>query len=307
MAKGHKPVAGSRAFWPKKRAKRIYGTVPSLPKGKGILAFAAYKAGMTQVSVIDSHKGSVTQGKEVFYPATVLKSPNLVVVGIKAYKQTPYGLKDTGTVWAETVSKDLFRKVSVPKKKEKNIEGDEFRLLVHTQPREVGKKKPELFELPVESLETAKGRLGQEIKAAEVFKEGEYVDVKGVSKGKGFQGPVKRFGVTIRNRKAKKKRRHIGVLGPRGVARVLPNSVAMAGQLGFQTRTEYNKQILKIGENGLTPKGGWVNFGELKGNYIILKGSVPGPKKRLIILRKGIRPRAEEKVEIKEIIKDSQQ
>jgi len=308
MAKGHKPVSGSRAHWPRKRAKRIYASIKSYPQGKGILGFAGYKAGMTQVSAIDSRKGSTTQGREVFYPATVLAVPGLVVFGVKAYKRTPYGLRDAGILLADNISKDLARKLSVSKKPaKKELKGDEFRIVVHTKPRETGKKRPEVFEIPVDSIETAKGKLGQEIKASEVFKEGEWVDVRSVSKGKGFQGVVKRFGVTIRDRKAKKKRRHIGVLAPRNVARVRANTVAMAGQLGFQARTEYNKLILKIGDGGLTPKGGWLRFGELKGNFLILSGSVPGPKKRLVMLRKGLRAGPEQKMEVKEIVRDSQQ
>ncbi|MBL7160361.1 MAG: 50S ribosomal protein L3 [Candidatus Aenigmarchaeota archaeon] len=308
MAKGHKPVAGSRAFWPKKRAKRIHPKMGSLPEGKGLLGFAGYKAGMTQVSVVNVRKGSPRHGKEVFLPATVLAVPPLVVAGIKAYKKTSEGLRDTGIVWADSISKDLPRKTSTPKKTKKSLEGDEFRLVVHTKPREAtGKKKPDLFELPVKGgWDEAKAFLGKELKANEIFKEGEFIDVRAVSTGKGFQGPVKRFGVTIRNRKAKKKRRHVGVMGPRGVARILPNSVAMAGQMGFQTRTEYNKQILKFGES-LTPKGGWTHFGQLKGSYLIVSGSVPGPKKRLIMLRKGIRAKREEKLEIKHISLESQQ
>lgn len=307
MAKGHKPRAGSRAFWPKKRAPRMYSTVRS--RGKGVITFAAYKAGMTQVSYVDNRKGSATQGKEVFAPATVLAAPSLVVVGIKAYQQTPTGLKDVGIQWTGSFAKELARKTTLPKKPNtKDVKGDVYRLVVHTKPRDtLGKKKPELFELPVETLEMAKEKLGKELQVTDVFKEGEYVDVKGVTKGKGFQGVVKRFGVTIRDRKAKKKRRHIGVLAPRGVARILPNSVAMAGQLGFQTRTEFNKQILKIADDGIAPKGGWVRMGPVKGSYLIVKGSIPGPKKRLVMLRKGIRGPGEEKVDVKTVVLDSQQ
>ena len=309
MAKGHKPVSGSRSYWPKKRARAPYLRIKTRLSGEGIQDFACYKAGMTQISVIDSRKGSTTQGKEIFFPATVMTAPNLVVCGIKAYKRGPYGLRCTGSVWAGNLSKDLPRKTGLPKKpKTKELEGDEFRLLVHTKPREaVGKKKPELFELLVPSKEKATELLGKELSVGDVFKEGEYVDTHSVSKGKGYQGVVKRFGVKIRTRKAKLKRRHIGVLAPRGVARVLPNSVAMAGQMGYQTRTEYNKLILKVGQDGLTPKGGWLNFGEVKGSYIVVKGSIPGPKKRLIMLRKGVRSPGNLKFEVKHISLDQQQ
>ncbi|MBW1839196.1 MAG: 50S ribosomal protein L3 [Deltaproteobacteria bacterium] len=59
----------------------------------------------------------------------------------------------------------------------------------------------------------------------------------------------------------------------------------------------------------MTPKGGWLNYGEVKEDYIILRGSVPGPKKRLIMMRKGLRAKSHEKesLELKEVILDSQQ
>ena len=134
--------------------------------------------------------------------------------------------------------------------------------------------------------------------------------MKAVSKGKGYQGPVKRFGVKVRGRKHTKKRRNIGNLSARNVARVLPGKIAFPGQLGFQTRTEYNKRILKIGTDGkINPKGGWINYGLVPGHYLLVEGSVPGPKKRLIMLRKGIRaPEGrKEPVELRQVILESQQ
>jgi large subunit ribosomal protein L3 len=64
---------------------------------------------------------------------------------------------------------------------------------------------------------------------------------------------------------------------------------------------------LKIGEKGeeVTPKGGLKNYGVIKSNYLLLEGSVPGPKKRLIRLRAAIRPPKVRFLvpEIKEIVK----
>ena len=62
--------------------------------------------------------------------------------------------------------------------------------------------------------------------------------------------------------------------------------------MGYHQRTEFNKRILKIGENGeeVTPKGGFLRYGPVKGMYLMLKGSVPGPAKRLIRLRYPARP-----------------
>jgi large subunit ribosomal protein L3 len=324
MAKGHKPVAGSRAYWPKKRAKRIYPRLKAVSSDQVMpLGFAGYKAGMTQIVYTDTRKGSPTEGREVTRSATVLDCPSLVVVGIRTYKKTHNGLKTLHTVWSEKPSKDLERKAKIHKKQDQakisDIESqvekiDDIRLLVHSKPREsgLGKKRPEVFEIPIggepsKKWEYAKGKLGQELKASEVFSEGEYLDPSAVSKGKGYQGPVKRFGIKVRPRKHEKKRRHTGVLGVRNVARVLPGKIAMAGQLGFQSRTEYNKRILKLASGELNPSGGWINYGMIKGDYMIVEGSIPGPKKRFVILRKGIRSKKTDPVEVKTVILSSQQ
>ncbi|MBU0898856.1 MAG: 50S ribosomal protein L3 [Nanoarchaeota archaeon] len=325
MAKGHKPVAGSRAFWPKKRAKRIYNIFKSYKEtGEALpLGFAGYKAGMIQVIYTDNRKNSPTNGQEIVEPVTVLECPSLIVCGIKLYKKSISGPKNTTTIWSDKIPKDLDRKTKIPKKSGKNKIADikeindysDARLLVCTKPREsgFGKKKPELFEMQVggaleEKWNYIKEKLGSEIKPEEVFKEGDWADVKSVTKGKGFQGPVKRFGVTIRGRKNEKKRRHVGNIGSVGAGRVFPGKIAMPGQLGFQTRTEYNKRILKIGTGGITPKGGFLNYGIIKGNYMLIHGSVPGPKKRLIMVRKAIRePNNKDPIEIKSMLLNSQQ
>ena len=67
--------------------------------------------------------------------------------------------------------------------------------------------------------------------------------------------------------------------------------VAHAGQTGFHTRTEYNKQIINISDNPaeLNPKGGIKHYGVIKNTSIMIKGSIPGAKKRLIVITKPIR------------------
>ena len=68
--------------------------------------------------------------------------------------------------------------------------------------------------------------------------------------------------------------------------------VAHAGQMGYHQRTEYNKWILKISSNPeeLKMKGGFIHYGNVKNSYILIKGSLPGPKKRLIRFNKALRP-----------------
>jgi len=135
-----------------------------------------------------------------------------------------------------------------------------------------------------------KNQLGKNLSVTNIFKEGQCIDVVSVSKGKGFQGPVKRLGVKIRDRKSRKTQRGIATLGPWSPSRVL-YTIARAGQMGYHQRTEYNKRILKIGANGaeISPKGGFIRYGPVKGAYVLVSGSVPGPTKRLIRLRYPMR------------------
>lgn len=329
MAKSHKPRAGSRAFWPRKRAKRTYPRMgaPSATAAQKIAGFAGYKAGMTRVVYVDNTKGSATEGQEVVRPATVLECPSLIVAAIRTYMRTPYGLRNLHTIWAQNLNKDLDRTLKIPKKTDPHAKLREVdsqaeklsdvRLVVHTMPRKtaLAKKKPEVFELQIGGDDVAakwtyaKEQLGREVKASDMLKEGDWIDVKAVTTGQGWMGPVKRFGVKVRPRKHEKKRRHGGVLGARGVARVLPGKIAQPGQHGFHTRTEYNKRVLKIGSDGLTPRGGWLGYGEVKADYMVVEGSVPGPRKRLVLIRKGIRwpEHKKEASELKHVFLDSQQ
>ena len=319
MPEVKKPRRGSLAFYPRKKAKRIYPKISTYPKIEEVkpLAFAGYKVGMTQIVVIDNNKNSPTFGQEIVVPVTAIECQPLRVVGIRAYKETKKGMKVFCEVWAEQLPKEISRKVKIGKvnqkekiqKIEKNIENiKEIRLIVATQPKLTGlkKKTPEIFEIPVggktvkEKWEYAKSILGKEIDIKDVFREGEFLDVIAITKGKGTQGPVKRFGVKIQVRKAHGYLRHVGSLGQERPGKVRW-TVAQAGQTGFQRRTEYNKKLIKIGEGKeINPKGGWIRYGVIRGKYVLIEGSVPGPKKRLIIMRKAIRAKKVfEPVEVK--------
>jgi large subunit ribosomal protein L3 len=69
-----RPKKGSQAFYPRKRAKRIYPVVSTYPETEKpkLLDFACYKAGMTNLILIDNVKSSPTYGQEVSIPATIL-------------------------------------------------------------------------------------------------------------------------------------------------------------------------------------------------------------------------------------------
>jgi large subunit ribosomal protein L3 len=277
--------------------------------GPILLGFAGYKAGMTHAFMVEDRQGSPNFGKEIVNPATVIDTPPLTVCAVRAYTRTSYGLKTLTEAWMKEPPKDINRLTTPPnnpdpqngfKKMETNLNQiSELRLLAATQPRLAGvpKKTPELLEIKIdgatikEQLEYVKNLLGKTISITDTFKEGQYVDVISVTKGKGFQGPVKRLGVKIRDRKSRKTQRGIATLGPWSPSRVL-YTIARAGQMGYHQRTEYNKRLLKMGTNGaeITPKGGFIRYGPVKGTYIVVSGSIPGPAKRLVRLRYPLRP-----------------
>ncbi|MEM5815305.1 MAG: 50S ribosomal protein L3 [Candidatus Aenigmatarchaeota archaeon] len=310
MPSNKKPREGSLAFYPRKRAFRIYPSLDTYPKIDKILplAFAGYKVGMCHIMALDNRRNSPSFGHIIAIPVTILEVPPLKVIGIRLYSKTIKGYKVFTDVYSKDLPKYLERKVKinsnyseekVNKIKESLDKIEKVRLIIATEPQKsgIGKKKPEVFEIEIggkdikEKFEYALSKLGKEISIDEVFKEGEMVDVVAVTKGKGTQGPVKRFGVKIQGRKAKEKRRHVGSLGQERPGKVRW-TVPMAGQMGFQTRTEFNKRIIKIGEGKeINPKGGFLRYGLIRSNYLLVEGSVPGSKKRLILIRKGIRAR----------------
>jgi large subunit ribosomal protein L3 len=129
--------------------------------------------------------------------------------------------------------------------------------------------------------------LDKEINVSDVFKPGQLVDSHSVTKGKGFQGVVKRFGVKIRSHKSEKARR-AAVLSSQGYAKVTYTS-PMGGKMGYHLRTEYNKWIIKISNEAKNLKS-FNSYGIVKNPYVLVKGSIGGPKKRMVTLTEAIRP-----------------
>jgi len=306
MSKWYKPRHGSMAFWPRKRAKKEVQRIRSWPNvtTATLLGLAAYKVGMTKAMLIDDTE-SPSKGMEKREACTILEVPPVYVYGLRLYSEDAYGKRAVKEFYSEQAKKLNIKKISTIDEIKKFFENgkvNDIKVLLFIDPSKtvIGRKKPQKFEVAIggedinKKLEFALSVFGKEIKASDVFKEGEYVDVVSVTKGKGWQGPVKRFGVHEQRRKATGKIRHVGTLGPFHPARVI-YTVPMAGQMGFHRRTEYNKRILKIGEaKELSQEAGFKNYGVVKNTYILIKGSVPGPAKRLIRIRKAIRANVKE-------------
>ena len=327
----HRPRRGSLAYSPRSRAARPVPRVRSwAPAGKApaLEGFAGFKVGMTHAFMVDYRKRSTTAGQEVSVPVTVVEVPPLRVAGARIYAREPYGQRVVGEVWGADPIEELERRLPAhpasPKEKLDafgQTAGDEVRLMVYTQPHlitGIGSKTPSLFEVRVagekfdERRAFALASLGKEIPAEELAKEGEFVDVLGVTKGFGFQGHIQRWGVKLQPRKNSKHRRMIGTLGPHNPSFV-SYRIPQAGQQGYHRRTQFNMRVLRVVKDArtdpVTPAGGFLHYGEIRTACILLHGSVPGPAKRLLRFRTPLRSRrvAVEKVDIRYLSTRSKQ
>ena len=282
------------------------------------LAFAAYKVGMTHIVGVQNRPKATAQGMDIAVPVTVLAAPPMKVFAVRAYIMDGNDERALTEVIADKVDSNLhrritsFRKGKAPdfSKIETNLNSIiDIRLLASTNRDATSiAKKPHVFEIAIggktvkEKLDYAKTVLGKEITVNDVFSEKEFVDVKGVTKGKGWQGPVKRWGVKMQPHKSKK-HRNTGTIGSKNPDETLW-TVPMPGQMGYHTRTEVNKKIMKIGADGaeVTVKGGFLHYGTLdKVPFIVLAGTVQGPTKRVLALRKSIRFNGKDKYQLGEI------
>jgi large subunit ribosomal protein L3 len=265
---------------------------------------------MTHAVVTIDNPDSPFQGQETVVPVTVIDTPPIKPFSIRGYTATPYGRKLTTEVLAETLAEDLRKAMPFPKEYDQKAKMKEFeesldsfaeiRMLIHTQPRLAGvpKKKPDITEYKVgapsvrDAFEYAKSILGTDVRVADILDEGILIDSIAVTKGHGFQGPVRRWGIRILQHKSRKTKRGVGCIGPWTPSNIR-YSVPRAGQTGFHTRTSFNNKVMKMGERGeeITPSGGFVNYGVIRGDYIMLHGSIPGTVKRPVRFRFAIRPK----------------
>ncbi|OYT43650.1 MAG: 50S ribosomal protein L3 [Candidatus Aenigmarchaeota archaeon ex4484_56] len=308
MAAPHGSRRGSLQFWPRKRAARIYPKI-SYWIGDSIQGFCGYKVGMTTVITISK------TGKEIAKSATILEIPPVYTIGSVFYKKEIDRLRKVGVYInfkdiPKDLKKDLKRKFNYIKESNEDLYKDSvpnhdlIRILVATFPRKIKfKKTPEIFELGCDyDFEKARDLAGKELKIEDYFSDGDFVDVTAITKGKGTQGVIKRYGVKLRSHDSKKGLRRVGSVGS-VTPRKIDWRVPMPGQMGFHQRTEYNKQILKISDkiDEINNKGGFKHYGVVRYKYVLVNGSVPGSRKRLIIIRKPKKKR-KDIVQIKEIV-----
>ena len=284
------PRRGSLAYRPRGRAKSFIPRIRTWPRLESekpaLLGFPGYKAGTVHVITVDDRAKTPNFGKPLFNLSSVITVPEAQVVGLRLYGHEngqDMAIADVKLGEQTTVDKlPLDRTTRVA-------------AVVSSVPRQVGlsQKKPVVLEVgvsggePKSQTEFILGLLGKNVKFGDVFKAGMYVDVLGISKGKGYEGPVTRFGVKRKQHKSRKSVRAVGVIGPWHPAAVM-YTIARAGQMGFHQRTETGKRILMVGDassSPVTPPGGFGHFGNVGGEYAVVRGSVPGPASRFVVVR----------------------
>ncbi len=305
-------MSRSLQYWKSRRARSRLPRVRNSSKHPktGISNIITFKVGMRTAMMIDDSE-SVTKGAEVARPVTILELPKMEVYGIRTYKKDQNGYNHSTY---EVYDKQLAEKLKIKEKKkhefteiknDKSVSAVAVLIVAYPEATSIGQKRRIRFESEVLGNETsekmvfAESMLGKEIKPTEIFEEGEYIDVSSITKGKGWQGVIRRGGVRRNNHKSTQKVRHGGPLGAFTPGKVF-YTIPRAGQQGFGYRTEQNKRILKISSNQhaseINNSAGFKNYGNVKGDFIVLHGSVAGPSKRLIRIKKAIRNSKNKKI-----------
>lgn len=205
---------------------------------KGILG---RKEGMTQVFTKNG----------VLVPVTVISIEPNTVMQIKSINNEGYDAIQLGF---QTKRENLSNKAEVGHAKKANA-------------------TPKRFLKEIRGVDVANYQIGQELKA-DLFEAGEVVDVTGTSKGKGYQGVVKRHNFSRGPMgHGSQHHRSVGSLGTLRPMHVLKGK-KMAGHMGFETVTIQNLEIVEV---------------DLKNNVILVKGNVPGPKKSLLVIRTSVK------------------
>lgn len=295
---------GSLQFYPRVRAKKILPRVrwENLSKKTGLLGFVAYKVGMKSAYVKDNTPNSMTKGKRITIPITILECPSLKILSVRFYKNN----RIVGEIVNDNLDKELKSKIKFSKTNKKigdfKEDYDDIKVIIYSQVKKTNiKKSPDISEIGLsgtkeEKLEFIKNNLSKEISikdflTEDFLREG-LIDVRGVTKGKGFQGTIKRFGLTLKGHKSEKGQRTLGSGGPWHPTRV-DYTQPRAGQMGYFTRVIYNNKIIFFGsidERNINPEQGFKHFGKIKTDYILIYGSIQGPTKRQLLITSALRP-----------------
>ena len=322
-----------------------------------LTAFMGYKAGMTHVvRYFEKREGKKTIKKDIAEPVTVIETPPMKVIGAVGYIETPRGLRALTTVWAQNLPTNVIRRfyknyycaqkkafTNYAKRYQEDAKSKRHpnrdiqrmkkyctvvRVICATQIEKckLRQKKAHVMEIQVnggdvdKKVDWAVSKFEGEISVGEVFENNEMVDTIAITRGKGTQGVVKRFGVSRLPRKTHRGLRKVGCIGAWHPSAV-KWSVARAGNLGYYHRTQINQKIYRVGAGAvrgiknnasteadahvknITPLGGFPHYGIVNEDFLLLRGAVMGPRKRQVTIRKTLIPQtssfATHKLEVK--------
>merc|ERR1712062_247735 len=296
------PRHGSKGFLPKKRAARHKGKCKAFPKDDPskpvhLTAFMGYKASMTHIVREVDRPGSKVNKKEVVEAVTIIETPPMIAIGVVGYIETPRGMRALKTVWAEHIGEEAKRRFyknwSQSKKKaftksctkwaddlgKKESEKDlaqmkkyctTIRIIVHTQMKILRRrqKKAHIMEVQVnggsiaDKVDFARNHFEKEVPVGAVFAQDEMMDIIGVTKGHGFKGVTSRW--------------HTKKL-PKKIYRLAEGFKMKDGKLiKNNASTDYD-----LSDKSINPMGGFPHYGEVKQDFLMIKGCCIGPKKRL--------------------------
>merc|ERR1712037_808827 len=214
---------------------------------------------------------------------------------------------------SEDGKKSIERDIAMIKKYAKSV-----RAICHTQMKGLSlrQKKAHIIEIQInggngiaDKVDWATNNFEKEVPANTVFNEAEMIDVIGITKGRGYHGVTSRWHTKKLPRKTHKGLRKVACIGAWHPSRVA-FSVARSGQKGYHHRTEINKKVHRVGagfhtvdgkevknnasteaditDKSINPVGGFVQYGLVKSDFVMIKGGICGPKKRAITLRQSL-------------------
>ena len=292
---------------------------------------------------LEKKEGRKVIKKDIVEPVTVVETPPMTIVGMVGYIDTPRGLRALSTVWAQNLSKNVVRRFYknyyVAKKRafqnyKKKYEADKdskthvnrdinrikkgcsvVRVLAATQIKKckLRQKKAHLMEIQVnggtvaQKVEWSTGKFEAEVTVGEVFQNNEMIDTISITRGKGTQGVIKRFGVARLPRKTRRGLRKVACIGAWHPSAV-KWTVARTGNLGYYHRTHINQKLYRVGQGAvrgvdnnasteadahvknITPIGGFPHYGIVNEDFLLVKGGICGPRKRQVTIRKTLLP-----------------
>merc|ERR1712212_721815 len=217
------------------------------------------------------------------------------------------------TKWADDLGKKEIEKDLAQMKKYCTV----IRVLVHTQMKILRRrqKKAHIMEIQLnggsiaDKVDFARNHFEKGVPVGAVFAQDEMIDIIGVTKGHGFKGVTSRWHCKKLPRKTHKGLRKVACVGAWHPSRI-QSTVPRAGQKGYHHRTEINKKIYDIrdgfhtkegklvknnasteydlADKSINPMGGFPHGGEVKQDFVMIKGCCIGPKKRILTLRKSL-------------------